>query len=159
MGSEILLSTPDCYTASSAATIQWLILRPCGGGRMSGGVIVWPHHREADRSACVAVLSNLPWTDTVCLNCSGTKSWQGWDDLIEKRDVTSASYSGIPAAATVPASWRGLPPAHVLCPRNIISRSPAQLGYKQWVAPEALSLTTYFGKEKRSPISEPGQLY
>lgn len=77
-------------------------------------------------------------TGTVCQNCSGTGSWQAWEDLIEKRAVTSGSSSGVTAAATVhlPAEGdalcpRALPPN---CPRPQASSTActqAQLAHRQ----------------------------
>ena len=76
--------------------------------------------------------ASCPQTGAVCLNCSGTRSWQARDDLIEKRAVTSISSSGITAAATMHLPAEG----DALCPRALplnrpSPRFPAQLEHKQ----------------------------
>lgn len=66
-----------------------------------GLVILWPHMEQLIGVPGADALAFRPQTSTVCLNCSGTKSWQAWNDLIEKKAKTSDSSLGITAAATM----------------------------------------------------------
>lgn len=85
---------------SGCLAAQQPSLKPCWGDRMPGGGDSLASDGAAGENAWYRCSASCPRTGTVCLNCSDIESWQAWNDLIEKRAVTSDS-SGITAAATV----------------------------------------------------------
>lgn len=116
VGSEVLLSAPECYTARIAPAVPWSIQRPSDVTGCLGVVNLCPHMKQLMGMPGAGAVASCPQTGTVCLNCIATKSWQAWNDIIEKKAVTSDSSSGIAAAATMhlPAD-EGCPFTHVLC--------------------------------------------
>ena len=100
-----------------------------GPDEVTGGlgfVILWPRREQLMGGPAANAVATCPQTGTICLDCSGTKSCQAWDELIEKRAMTphSSSGGGIAAAAT------GHPPAAEDCPLLTCSACQPSPGFQ-----------------------------
>lgn len=92
-----------------------------------------------------AVVS-CPQIGNVCLNYSDTKSWQAWNDLIEKKAATSDSSLGVTAAAVMHLPADKDCPV-LMCSSSELSRSSGfqhsssaggQLLYRYFLCPHTL---------------------
>lgn len=141
--------------------VQWPILSPVEVTGCLGVVILWPHMEQLRGVPGGDALGSCPHTGTVCLNGSGTESWQARSHLIEKRAVTSDSSSGATAAATMHLPAEEDSPA-LMCSASELSPSPgfqhclnanSQLCYRHFLCLHILR------RGKMPLVSEPRELH
>lgn len=96
-----------------------------GPAEATGGlgiVILWPRREQLIGVPGANAVATCPQTGTICLDCSGTKSCQAWNDLIEKRATTP--HSSLRGGITAAARGTCQPQRTAHCPRALPVNCP-----------------------------------